>query len=122
MWLKIESAIEMTSNHMKTNVENQIMSHAPSPVKRAYFDNLYKSIAADAETRALEAQNWKKQLELEQRELDLREQSLQLRESLQRADFESELLSSPSLSETNITNNCIHLDKVLVSLVSRIEW
>ncbi len=84
------------------------MSHAPSPMKRAYFDNLYyKSIAADAETRALEAENRKKQLELEQRELDLREQSLKLRESLQRADFESngqaegellELLSSPSPS------------------------
>jgi hypothetical protein len=117
MWLKIESAIEMTSKHMKTNVENQIMSHAPSPVRRAYFDNLYKSIAADAETRALEAENRKKQLELEQRELDLREQSLKLRECLQRADFESngpaegellELLSSPSPSfsirETNETN------------------
>ena len=83
MWLKIEGAIEMTSRHMKTNVENQIMSHAPSPVRKAYFDNLYKSIAADAETRAVEAENRKKQMKLEKRELDLREQSLKLRESLQ---------------------------------------
>jgi len=67
MWLKIESAIEMTSKRMKTNIENQIMSHAPSPVRKAYFDNLYKSIAADAETCALEAEigrnnwNWRKE-------------------------------------------------------------
>jgi hypothetical protein len=59
----------------------------------------------------LEAENRKKQLELEKRELDLREQSLKLRESLQRADVESneqatsqtnqkevEFLSSPSPS------------------------
>jgi hypothetical protein len=65
------------------------MSHAPSPVRKAYFDNLYKSIAADAETRAVEAENRKKQLELEKRELDLREQSLKLRESLQRAEVET---------------------------------
>jgi len=49
MWLKIESVIEMTSKHMKTNVENQIMVHAPSPVRKAYFENLYRSIAAEAE-------------------------------------------------------------------------
>jgi hypothetical protein len=55
MWLKIESAIEMTSRHMKVNVENQIMANAPSPVRKAYFDNLYQAIAAEAETGAVES-------------------------------------------------------------------
>ena len=57
MWLKIENAIEMTSRHMKVNVENQIMANAPSPVRMAYFDNLYQAIAAEAETRAVECNN-----------------------------------------------------------------
>ena len=30
MWLKIESTIEVTSRHMKSNVKNQIMANAPS--------------------------------------------------------------------------------------------
>ena len=68
MLLKIESAIEMTSKHMKTNVENQIMAHAPSPVRKAYFDNLYRSIAAETETRVVESDNRKKEVELERRE------------------------------------------------------
>ena len=58
MWLKIESAIEMTSRHMKVNVENQIMANVPSPVRKAYFNNLYQAIAAEAETRARRKQNW----------------------------------------------------------------
>ena len=49
MWLHIESAIEVTSKHMKANVENQIMVNDPSPIRKAYFDNLYRSIAAEAE-------------------------------------------------------------------------
>ncbi len=96
------------------------MSHAPSPVRKAYFDNLYRSIAADAETRAVEADNRKKQLELERRELELKEQSLKLREALQRAGGEEpnkettptnppevELFSSPcsTYPNTNIISN-----------------
>jgi len=65
MWLKIESAIEMTSRHMKVNVENQIMANVPSPVRKAYFDNLYQAIAVEAETRAVERDNQKKKAELE---------------------------------------------------------
>ena len=57
MWLKIESAIEMTSRHMKVNLENQIMANAPSPVRKAYVDNLYQPIAAEAETCAMEPGN-----------------------------------------------------------------
>lgn len=110
MWLKIEGAIEMTSRHMKTNVENQIMAHAPSPVRKAYFDNLYKSIAAEAETRVVESANRKKQVELEQRELELKEQSLKLRESLQRASVDEAKSSAKnppeveSVTSPNSTN------------------
>jgi hypothetical protein len=50
MWLKIESTIEVISRHMKSNVENQVMVNAPSPIRKFYFDNLYRSIAAEAET------------------------------------------------------------------------
>ena len=39
---------------MKVNVENQIMANAPSPVRKAYIDNLYQAIAAEAETGAVE--------------------------------------------------------------------
>ncbi len=78
MWLKIASAIEMTSKHMKTSIENQIMVNAPSPVRKAYFDNLYRSIAAEAETRAVESNNWKKMAELERRELELKGHSINL--------------------------------------------
>ena len=82
MWLKIETVLEMTSRHIKTNVENQIMANAPSPVRKSYFDNLYKTIAAEAETRAIESDNRKRKAELEKRELELKEQSVKLRESL----------------------------------------
>ena len=62
MWLKIKSAIEMTSTsrHMKVDAENQIMANALSPVRKAYFDNLYQAIAAEAETRAVDYDNRKK--------------------------------------------------------------
>ena len=101
MWLKIEGAIEMTSRHMKANVENQIMAHAPSPVRKAYFNNLYQAIAAEAETCAVESDNRKKKAELDRRLLDLREKSIKLRESLQNAGEEDgsvpevECLNSP---------------------------
>lgn len=49
MWLKIENSIEKMIRHMKSNVENQVMANAPSQVRKAYFDNLYCSIAADSE-------------------------------------------------------------------------
>ena len=57
MWLKIKSAIEMTSRHMKVNVENQIMANVPSPVRKVYFDNLYQAIVAEAETPVVESNN-----------------------------------------------------------------
>ena len=60
MWLKMKNAIEMTSRHMKTNVENQIMANTPSPVRKAYCDNLYQAIVTEAETRAVESDNRKK--------------------------------------------------------------
>jgi len=60
MWLKIESAIELTSKHMKANIENQIMANALSPIRKSYFDNLYRSIAAEAETSAVESENRRK--------------------------------------------------------------
>ena len=85
MWLKIESAIEMTSKHMKRSIENQIMVNEPSPVRKAYFDNLYHSIAAEAETSAVESNNWKKMTELERRVLELKGHSINLREALHRA-------------------------------------
>jgi hypothetical protein len=66
MWLKIESAIEMTRRHMKVIVENQIMANMPSPVRKAYFNNLFQAIAAEAETRMVESNNRKKKAELEQ--------------------------------------------------------
>ena len=65
MWLKIETALKMTSRHMKSNVKNQIMANAPSPVRTLYFDNLYHSITVEAETHALESDTWKKKAELE---------------------------------------------------------
>ena len=102
MWLKIESAIDMTSRHMKANVENQIMAHAPSPVRKAYFNNLYQALAAEAETRAVESDNRKKRAELDRRELELKEKSIKLRESLQNAEAkdgpEVECLNSPCTS------------------------
>ena len=76
MWLKIETALDMTSRHMKANVENQLMANAPSPVRKSYFDNLYHSIASEAESRALESDNRKRKAELEKRELELKEQSV----------------------------------------------
>jgi len=57
MWLKSKSAIEMTSRHMKANVENQLMANLPSSVRKAYIDNLYWAIAVDAETCAMESDN-----------------------------------------------------------------
>ena len=58
------------------------MSNAPSPIKKAYFENLYRSIAAATETRATEAENQRKMADLKRRELDLQERSIQLGESL----------------------------------------
>ena len=82
MWTKIETAIETTSEHMRRITENQIMSNAPSPIKKTYFENLYRSIAAAAETRATEVENQRKMADLKRRELDLQERSIQLGESL----------------------------------------
>ena len=47
------------------NVENQIMANLPSPVRKAYFDNLYQAIAVETETHAVESDNQKKKAELE---------------------------------------------------------
>jgi hypothetical protein len=90
MWLKIESSIEVTSRHMKSNVENQIMANAPSPTRKSYFDNLYHSIATEAETRAVELENHKKVADLKKRDLELKKQSVQLRESLLNARSEQQ--------------------------------
>ena len=64
MWLKIETALEMTSRHMKSNVENQIMTNTPSQVRNGTL-TIYHSIVVEAETCALESDNRKKQAELE---------------------------------------------------------
>jgi hypothetical protein len=86
---------------MKANVENQIMAQAPSPVQKAYFNNLYQAIAAEVETRAVESDNRKKKAELDRRVLELKEKSIKLRESLQNAEAEDgtvpevECLNSP---------------------------
>ena len=82
MWTKIETAIKTTSEHMRRITENQIMSNAPSPIKKAYFENLYQSITAVAETHATETENQRKMADLKRRELDLKERSIQLGESL----------------------------------------
>jgi hypothetical protein len=70
MWRKIEGVIQVTSKHMRSLTHTQIMANAPMSKKRAYFDNLFCSIAADTERRAVGAENLKKQAELQQRELD----------------------------------------------------
>ena len=67
---------------MNSNVENQIMANAPSPIRKSYFDNFYCFIAAEAKTRAVESENHKKVPDLKMRELELKEWSVQLRESL----------------------------------------
>jgi hypothetical protein len=64
MWRKIEGAIEVTGKHMRSLTHNQIMANAPIPIKRESFDNLFRSIVADMERRAIEAENSKKQVEL----------------------------------------------------------
>ena len=38
------------------------MAQAPSPVRKAYFNNLYQAIAAEVETCAVESDNRKKKL------------------------------------------------------------
>jgi hypothetical protein len=78
VWLKIETDLEMTSRHMKSNVKNQIMANAPSLIRKSYFDNLYHSIAAEVESHLLESDNRTMQEELEKRELELKEQSVKL--------------------------------------------
>ena len=60
---------------MKVNVKNQIMANAPSPVRKAYFDNLYQAIATEAETHVVESENRKKKEELEQQ---VKEKSVKL--------------------------------------------
>ena len=99
MWFKNESAIEMTSKHMKTSIENQIMVNAPSPVRKAYFDNLYCSIAAEAETCAVESDDRKKMAEQERRELELKGQSINLREALHRAGDNEGKTSTEEVTE-----------------------
>jgi hypothetical protein len=79
---RIESAIETTSEHMSRITENQFMSNAPLPIKKAYFENLYQSITAAAETHATEVENQRKMADLKRRQLDLKERSIQLREAL----------------------------------------
>jgi hypothetical protein len=61
--------------------QNQVMANAPSPIKKAYFDNLSCSITAEAKVSAVEAENQKKIAELKKRELDLKECSVRLCES-----------------------------------------
>ncbi len=78
MWNEIESAIKTASEHMRRITKNQIMSNAPSPIKKAYFENLYRSITAAAETHATKAENQRKMADLKRRELDLKERSIQL--------------------------------------------
>ena len=41
------------------------MAVVPSPVRIAYFDNLYQAIAAEAESCAVESDNRKNKAELE---------------------------------------------------------
>ena len=41
------------------------MAYAPSPVRKAYFDNLYQTIVVEAETRAVESDNRNKKAEFE---------------------------------------------------------
>ena len=67
---------------MRSSVENQIMANAPSPIRKAYFNNLYQAIAAEAESCAVESENRKKKAELERQELELKQKSVELRKSL----------------------------------------
>jgi hypothetical protein len=102
MWLKIESAIKVTSKHMKANVENQIMANAPSPIRNAYFDNLYHFIAAEAEIRAVESENCKKTAKLKMRELELKGRSVKLKESLLNAEIEHEKSDSEERDDNQV--------------------
>ena len=81
------------------------MSNAPSPIKEAYFGSLYQSIAAEAATRATEAENCKKNADLKRRELDLKEQSIKLCESLLDASMDG--VSMEETKNTNIIENVI---------------
>ena len=76
MWFKIESTIKVTSKYMKANVENQIMANAPSPIRKAYFDNLYHFIAAEAGIRAVESENCKKTVEFKMEKWNRRKDRL----------------------------------------------
>lgn len=73
MSLKIETMIEVTSKHMKSSFEKKMMANALSPIRKSYFDNLYRSIAAEAETKAVESKNCKKAADLKKREFKLKE-------------------------------------------------
>jgi hypothetical protein len=63
---KIEKRIEETNDQMKVMAKNQVIAQAPSPTCKKYFDNLYDTIAGEAENH-LELR------ELQTRELFLRE-------------------------------------------------
>jgi hypothetical protein len=55
-------------------------------VRKAYFDNLYQAIAAEAETHTVGSNNRKKEAELERQELELNKKSVKLQEMLKNAE------------------------------------
>jgi hypothetical protein len=87
---------------MKSNIENQIIANAPSPIRKSYFDNLYHSIEAEAETRAVESENCKKTAKLQMRELELKERSVMLREAWLNAEIEHEKSDSEEKDDNNV--------------------
>ena len=80
------------------------MSNAPSLIKEANFNSLYRSITAEAATRATEAENCKKLADLKRKEIDLKEQSIKLRESLLDASMDG-VSTEETKNENGIEND-----------------
>jgi hypothetical protein len=64
MWDKIDHTLEATKKHTKTmnNHHDHSMAMAPSPIRKGFFENLYKTIAATSELHTVKIENCRKWL------------------------------------------------------------
>ncbi|KAL7516092.1 hypothetical protein ACHAWX_001149 [Stephanocyclus meneghinianus] len=72
MCKSIQDCLNTANEQMKSIIHHQVMSQAPAPVRKKYYEDLYATIA-------MEAANKRRRLELEAAELEVQRQEMERR-------------------------------------------
>eukprot|EP00804_Cyclotella_cryptica_P029500 CCRYP_011285-RA/>CCRYP_011285-RA protein AED:0.41 eAED:0.41 QI:0/-1/0/1/-1/1/1/0/94 len=78
----IQQCLATANEQLKSLMHHQIMTHAPSTVRKKYFEDLYCTMAMEMTNKRRRLELEEEELAIRRREVEVRRREVEVRESL----------------------------------------